>query len=244
MQQAGIPSLSYGFGIRSDFRASNVRSDFNGSTFQLDAVGRSWLVRLPLIGTFNVQNALAALAAAHVLGIDVRTAVLALADAPPVPGRLEPVPGKRSFRVFVDYAHTDDALRNVLRTLRDLKPRRIITVFGCGGDRDRSKRPVMGSVAEEFSDWSVVTSDNPRSEDPGAIAAEIARGMRPGRYEVILDRKQAIQKAVSLAGPRDIVLIAGKGHEAVQEFAGRTEAFDDVAVAKSALEGLPTEFGR
>jgi UDP-N-acetylmuramoyl-L-alanyl-D-glutamate--2,6-diaminopimelate ligase len=178
------------------------------------------------------------------MGVDVRTAVLALASVPPVPGRLEAVPAKRAFRVFVDYAHTDDALRSVLKTLRELKPRRLITVFGCGGDRDRGKRPLMGSVAEQFSDWSVVTSDNPRSEDPREIAAEVERGMRGGKHEVILDRKEAIQKAVSLAGPRDIVLIAGKGHEAVQEFADRREAFDDVAMARSAIESMPSEFGR
>jgi UDP-N-acetylmuramoyl-L-alanyl-D-glutamate--2,6-diaminopimelate ligase len=244
LQQEGTPVLTYGFGVRCDFRASGVRSDFNGIQFQLDALGRSWLVRLPLIGSFNILNALAALGAAHVMGVDVRTAVLALASVPPVPGRLEAVPAKRAFRVFVDYAHTDDALRSVLKTLRELKPRRLITVFGCGGDRDRGKRPLMGSVAEQFSDWSVVTSDNPRSEDPREIAAEVERGMRGGKHEVILDRKEAIQKAVSLAGPRDIVLIAGKGHEAVQEFADRREAFDDVAMARSAIESMPSEFGR
>lgn len=244
MQQRGTHTITYGFGIRCDFRASNVRSDVHGTSFQLDATGRSWLVRLPLIGTFNVLNALGALAAAHTMGVDVRTAVLALASVESVPGRVEAVPGKRSFRVFVDYAHTDDALRNVLKTLRELKPKRIVTVFGCGGDRDRSKRALMGAVAEELSDWAIVTSDNPRSEDPSSIATAIVSGMRLGRYEVVLDRKVAIQRAVSIAGPRDIVLIAGKGHEAVQEFADRIEPFDDVAVAQSALEALPAEFGR
>ncbi|MEI6715695.1 MAG: UDP-N-acetylmuramoyl-L-alanyl-D-glutamate--2,6-diaminopimelate ligase [Verrucomicrobiota bacterium] len=244
LQQAGIPAVSYGFGVRCDFRASNVRSDVQGTSFQLDASGRSWLVRLPLIGTFNVLNALAAIAAAHNLGVDLRTAVLALASAPPVPGRLEPVPGKRSFRVFVDYAHTDDALKNVLRTIRELKPKRTLVVFGCGGDRDRSKRPLMGAVAEEFADWAIVTSDNPRSEKPEAIVSDIVSGMRYGRYEVVLDRKAAIQRAVELAGPRDIVLIAGKGHEATQETAGRSEPFSDLAVAQSALDGRPSDFAR
>jgi UDP-N-acetylmuramoyl-L-alanyl-D-glutamate--2,6-diaminopimelate ligase len=242
--QAGLPVLAFGQGVKADFRASNCRTDVQGSSFQLDAVGRSWLVRLPLSGMFNISNALGAIAAAHVLGVDVRTAVLALASAPPVPGRLEPVPAKRSFRVFVDYAHTDDALRTVLRTLRDLQPGRLLTVFGCGGDRDKGKRPLMGAAAEEFSDWTIVTSDNPRSEAPEQIAADITRGMSTGRHEVVLDRRAAIQRAIEMAAPRDIVLIAGKGHETTQETAGRTEPFDDVAVARSILENLASDFGR
>ena len=243
-QKLDIPTIGFGLGTRADFRASNCRSDLNGSNFQLDAVGRSWLVRLPLIGTFNILNALGALAAAHAMGVDVRTAVQALSTAPPVPGRLQPVPGKRSFRVFVDYAHTDDALRNVLRTLRDLDPSHIVTVFGCGGDRDTGKRPLMGQAAEEMSDWVIVTSDNPRSESPEAIAADITRGMRLLNHEVILDRKTAIVRAIASAGPRDIVLIAGKGHETTQESAGKIEPFDDIAVAASAVEDRPSDFGR
>jgi UDP-N-acetylmuramoyl-L-alanyl-D-glutamate--2,6-diaminopimelate ligase len=197
-----------------------------------------------MIGTFNISNALAALAAAPAMGLDVRSAVLALAAAPHVPGRMQPVPGKRSFRVFVDYAHTDDALAKALRTLRDLQPSRIITVFGCGGDRDQKKRALMGEVAEAASDWTIVTSDNPRSEAPEVIAQEIVSGMRRGTHETILDRKEAIQKAVSMAGPRDIVLLAGKGHEKEQEVAGKKFPFDDMAVAASCLENLPSEFGR
>lgn len=242
--QAGMQPVGYGLGQRAEFRASNCRTDAQGSSFQLDAVGRSWLVRIPLSGMFNISNALGAIAAAHALGVDVRTAVLALASAPPVPGRLEPVPAKRSFRVFVDYAHTHDALRTVLRTLRDLQPRHVLTVFGCGGDRDKGKRPLMGAVAEELSDWTIVTSDNPRSESPDEIAADITRGMSRGRHEVLLDRRAAIQRAIEMAGPRDIVLIAGKGHETTQETAGKTEPFDDVAIARSLLENLGSDFGR
>ncbi len=242
--QAGVPVIAFGQGQKADFRASNCRTDVQGSSFQLDAVGRSWLVRLPLSGMFNISNALGALAASHALGVDVRTAVLALASAPPVPGRLEPVAAKRAFRVFVDYAHTDDALRTVLRTLRDLQPSRIFTVFGCGGDRDKGKRPLMGAAAEEFSDWTIVTSDNPRTEAPEQIVAEIVRGMSGRRHEVVLDRRAAIQRAIEMAGPRDIVLIAGKGHETTQEVAGKTEPFDDVAVARSIMENLGSDFGR
>jgi UDP-N-acetylmuramoyl-L-alanyl-D-glutamate--2,6-diaminopimelate ligase len=193
---------------------------------------------------FNISNALGALAAAFVMGVDLRTAVLSLASAPAVPGRMQAVPGKRAFKVFVDYAHTEDALRNALRTLRDLQPRNLITVFGCGGDRDATKRAPMGATAEELSDWTILTSDNSRSEAPEKIIEDILGGMRRKTHEVVLDRKAAIERAVESAGPRDIILIAGKGHETVQETAGKKEPFDDVAIAASALENLPSDFGR
>ncbi len=237
-----IPVTTYGCGAQADFRASNVRIDFNGTSYQLDANGRSYLVRLPLIGLFNVYNSLAAIAGAFALGVDVRTAVLALADAPPVPGRLEPVPGQRQFRVFIDYAHTDDALLNVIKTCRELNPARLIVVFGCGGNRDHGKRPRMGAVVDQHADWAIVTSDNPRKEDPLAIIADIKPGLTRGHCEFIVDRKEAIFKAIAMAEPRDIVLIAGKGHEKTQEFADHTIPFDDVAVASQALEGRPVEF--
>ncbi|RYD70151.1 MAG: UDP-N-acetylmuramoyl-L-alanyl-D-glutamate--2,6-diaminopimelate ligase, partial [Verrucomicrobiaceae bacterium] len=157
-----LPIISYGVGLRADFRASNIRSDFNGTSYQLDAAGKSFLVRLPLIGQFNVYNSLAAIAGAYAMGVDVRTAVLALANAPSVPGRLEAVAGQRNFKVFVDYAHTDDALVNVMKTLRELQPAKLIVVFGCGGNRDRSKRPRMGAAVDQYADYAIVTSDNPR----------------------------------------------------------------------------------
>lgn len=233
--------LTYGVSARADFRASNVRIDFNGTSYQLDAEGKSYLVRLPQIGQFNVYNSLSAIAGASALGIEVRQSVLALAKAPPVPGRLEAVPAQRNFRVFVDYAHTDDALKNVLKTCRELHPARLIVVFGCGGSRDRSKRPKMGAVVDQYADFAFVTSDNPRQEDPREIIAEIEPGLAQGRYDVVVDRKEAIFKAISLAGPRDIVLIAGKGHEAYQEFADHTAPFDDVAIATQALEAKSFE---
>jgi UDP-N-acetylmuramoyl-L-alanyl-D-glutamate--2,6-diaminopimelate ligase len=231
-----VPVITYGVGVHSDFRASNVRIDFNGTSFQLDAVGRSYLVRLPLIGQFNVYNSLAALAGSYALGVDVRTGVLSLANAHAVPGRLEAVPAQRQFRVFVDYAHTDDALLNLLRTCRELNPARIIVVFGCGGNRDKTKRPRMGAVVDQHADYAIVTSDNPRKEDPAAIIEDIKPGIQRGAYEVILDRREAIFKAIAMAEPRDIILIAGKGHENYQEFADSTTPFDDVAVAREALE--------
>lgn len=237
----GVQVITYGQGVGMDFRATDVRFDATGSSFHLEAKGRNYLVRLPLIGAFNIYNALAALAAVSSMGMELRAAVAAMAKAPQVPGRLERVPVKRSFQVFVDYAHTDDALRNVLRTLRNLKPSRLITVFGCGGDRDRAKRPLMAAAAEEFSDWTVLTSDNPRTEDPDRILADVAKGFRGQRHERIIDRAEAIQKAVTLAGPGDIVLIAGKGHETYQEFADRKVPFDDVVVATRAVEAKRVE---
>jgi UDP-N-acetylmuramoyl-L-alanyl-D-glutamate--2,6-diaminopimelate ligase len=243
MEKCTVPVLTYGLGARAEFRASNVKTDFSGSSYQLDARGKSFLVRLPLIGRFNVYNSLAAIAAASGLGIEVRTAVLALANAPSVPGRLEAVPAKRQFRVFVDYAHTDDALINVMKTLRELSPNRLIVVFGCGGNRDRAKRPKMAAAVDQLADWAILTSDNPRKEDPDAIIRDVQAGFRGSNYEIVSDRREAIFKAVSLAQARDIVLIAGKGHENYQEFADHTVPFDDVQIARQAVEANPVELG-
>ncbi len=237
-----IPLISCGMSLGAGFRASNYRTEFSGTSYQLDAKGRSYLVRIPLIGRFNVANSIAALAATNALGINLRQAILSLARSPQVPGRLERVPAKRQFQIFVDYAHTPDALLNVLKTLRELAPRKLILVFGCGGDRDRQKRPLMGRVADEWADHAIITSDNPRKEDPEAIIAEVEKGFRLQRYEKIADRAEAIAHAISLARARDVVLIAGKGHEAYQEFADHTIPFDDVQVAKRALENQPVQF--
>ena len=237
-----VAVVTYGRSVRADFRASNYRVEFSGTSYQLDAHGKSYLVRVPLIGGFNVANSVAALAAANALGISLRDAVLSLGKSPQVPGRLELVPAKRQFQVFVDYAHTPDALRNVLKTLRELEPHRLIVVFGCGGNRDREKRPLMGEIVDRHADYAIVTSDNPRKEDPDAIIAEIEKGFRSSRYEKMVDRTQAIDRAITLAQPRDIVLIAGKGHENYQEFADHTVPFDDIQVARRAIEDHPVEF--
>ena len=236
-----LKTVTFGRGVGADFRASAIQFDGTGSVFQLDAKRKSFLVRMPLIGLFNIYNALAALAAAASCGVELRGAIAALASAPQVPGRVERVAAKRNFQVFVDYAHTDDALKNVLRTLKELKPARLITVFGCGGDRDRAKRPLMAAAAEEFSDWTVITSDNPRREEPEAIIRDVEAGMRGTNFEKITDREHAIRRAIDLAGPGDIVLIAGKGHETYQEFADRRIAFDDVAVAGLAMANKKAE---
>src|SRR6266540_2682172 len=197
-----VAVITYGMGLRADFRASNYRAEFTGTSYQLDARGKSYLVRLPLIGRFNVTNSVAALAAAEVLGINLRSAVLSLGKAPQVPGRLELVPAKRQFQVFVDYAHTPDALGNVLKTLRDLEPNRLIAVFGCGGNRDRQKRPLMAEMADRHADYAIITSDNPRKENPDKIVAAIEKGFRSTHYEKIVDRTQAINRAIELAQPR------------------------------------------
>lgn len=227
----------FGYGVHADFRAVNVRYDFTGTSFELEVNGRAFLVRSPLIGDFNVYNALGALAAAHSMGLNLRESVTNLKNAPQVPGRLERVTENATrFQVFVDYAHTPDALENVLRTLKALRPSRIITVFGCGGDRDRAKRPIMAAAAEAGSDICIVTSDNPRSESPEAIIADAVKGFtRPKNHASIVDRREAIMGALENAKQGDIVLIAGKGHEDYQEIQGQKHAFDDRRVVRQLM---------
>ncbi len=235
--------LTYGRGANADFRIGNISSDFNGTQFQLAFRDRQFLVKIPLIGSFNVSNAVAAIAAGWGIGLNLREAVAKMADAPQVPGRLELVGDRRiNYRVFVDYAHTPDALVNVLGTLRGLNPNRIITVFGCGGDRDSTKRAPMALAAESGSDHCILTSDNPRSEDPKKILADAAEGFLRGGHDIIEDRRDAIRRAINLAGERDIVLIAGKGHEAYQEINGVRHDFDDRLIA-AAYIGKKAEGG-
>jgi UDP-N-acetylmuramoyl-L-alanyl-D-glutamate--2,6-diaminopimelate ligase len=234
-----LPLVKYGFNVHCDFRANNFKQSARGMEFELTAKGKSYLVRAPLIGRFNVYNLLSALAAASAMKINLRDAVAAMAEAPQVPGRMEHCGTKDGVSVFVDYAHTPDAVTNACRTLKELNPNRLITVFGCGGDRDKKKRPLMGKAAAELSDACIVTSDNPRSEDPEAILKEIEAGMGGTRYKTVADRAEAIRIAIHAAGPGDIVLIAGKGHETYQQFADRTIDFDDRREAKRALAERP-----
>ncbi|MFT5239658.1 MAG: UDP-N-acetylmuramoyl-L-alanyl-D-glutamate--2,6-diaminopimelate ligase, partial [Kiritimatiellia bacterium] len=185
---------------------------------------------------FNVSNALAAIAACGRLGISLDVAVEALGNLASVPGRLEEVRVSQPYQVFVDYAHTSDALANVLPALREICSGRLILVFGCGGNRDRSKRAVMGRVATELSDFAFVTSDNPRDEDPAAIVDDIIEGFDGAEnYEIVLDRRDAIASALEMADVSDIVLIAGKGHETFQEVRKQTIPFDDRRVVKLIL---------
>ncbi len=195
-------------------------------------------VDLKLRGRFNVENALGALAAARLLGVDEEAMVRGLEAVPGVPGRFESVDEGQPFEVVVDYSHTPDSLANVLRAARNLTEGRVVCVFGCGGDRDRGKRPVMGGIASRLADVPIVTSDNPRSEEPEAIIEEIVAGMEPGA-EIDPDRRSAIARAIELAEPGDVVVIAGKGHEQGQEFKdGRKVPFDDREVAREALRRL------
>ena len=195
-------------------------------------------IDLRLRGRFNVENALGAMAAARLLGVDDAAIARGLEAVSGVPGRFESVDEGQPFEVVVDYSHTPDSLENVLRAAREMTEGRVICVFGCGGDRDRGKRPVMGGIASRLADVPIVTSDNPRNEEPEAIIEEIVAGMEPGA-EVDADRRSAIARAVELAGPGDIVVIAGKGHEQGQEFKeGRKVPFDDREVAREALRRL------
>ncbi len=230
-----LPVIRFGFGVHCDFRANNFRQTARGMEFELTAKGKNYLVRAPLIGRFNVYNLLAAIGAASACGIRPRDAVAALVDAPQVPGRMENVGNAGGATVFVDYAHTPDALENACRTLRELSPRRLITVFGCGGDRDKTKRPLMAAAAARHSDACVITSDNPRSEDPLAIIRDIEGGIGTKQYRSIPDRAEAISLAVQGSLSGDIILIAGKGHETTQQFSDHTIDFDDRKHASKAL---------
>src|SRR6185436_8655193 len=228
-------AITYGVETDADYRAGDVDFDPSGSSFKCETPDGAIEIRTRLPGLFNVQNALAALAAARALGVELEAARSALADAERVPGRFEPVDEGQPFTVLVDYAHTPEALDNVLRAARELTDGRVHVVFGAGGDRDRAKRPLMGKAAVQLADRVVVTSDNPRSEDPRAIIAEILEGTGPDA-ERETDRRRAIALAIEEAAPGDVVVVAGKGHEQGQEFEnGRKEPFDDVSVVREAL---------
>jgi UDP-N-acetylmuramoyl-L-alanyl-D-glutamate--2,6-diaminopimelate ligase len=234
LRARGVETLTYSCGRAATLVATNVAVEPSGSRFTLD--GRDFEIRLP--GRFNVWNALAAIGSARVLGIDDAASAAGLAELERVPGRMEHVRGG-AIDVVVDYAHTPDALENALRSLRETTRGKLFVVFGCGGDRDRGKRPEMGAVAARLADRVIVTSDNPRSEDPGSIAADIVSGSGSQSTVVVeLDRRRAIERAVSEADAGDVVLVAGKGHEAYQLIGERVLDFDDVAVARDALERL------
>jgi UDP-N-acetylmuramoyl-L-alanyl-D-glutamate--2,6-diaminopimelate ligase len=229
-------------GGAADLSARGVTFDPSGSRFLCMSPAGQIDVQTPLPGDFNVSNALAAMAVAHALGLDLEECARALASAEQVPGRFESIDEGQPFGVIVDYAHTPDSLENVLGAARRLTGRRVISVFGCGGDRDRDKRPLMGRAGAELSDIAVVTSDNPRSEDPGAIIEQIRAGIpNPAHAEVLIDadRRAAIASALARAEEGDLVVIAGKGHEQGQEFEnGRKIPFDDRDVARDELRKL------
>ena len=211
------------------------------TVFEMSLAGNTYLVKSNLIGRYNVDNMLAAAGLCYAANIKPERIARALSKPFNVPGRLEKVPCDHDFTVIVDYAHTDDALKNVLVNLNEIRKGRIITVFGCGGDRDTSKRPRMGKVAEQLSGVVIITSDNPRSEQPEYIIGEIVTGLENPTDDNIFiepDRKKAIETAVSLARKDDIVLVAGKGHEKYQFIGDRKVPFSDTEIAKQAIKRL------
>lgn len=231
--------FTYGINKKADIWARGPKVTSRGTEFTLVTRYGSKKVFLYHLGLHNVYNALASAGAALAYGISFNSIVKGLEKASAVPGRLEKVDLGQPYTVVVDYAHTDDALKNVLLALKQLKPKRLITVFGCGGDRDRTKRPLMGEIATKISDFVFVTSDNPRSEDPSAIALDIEVGIRRhhrNNYQVILDREQAIAAAIYMAKKNDIILIAGKGHETYQIVGDQVIHFNDTEISRKYIK--------
>ena len=247
-RSAGAEVRTYGIG-KGDWRASSFRLTPSGATIELETPAGSASVTSRLAGEVNVLNLLAAFTAAHARGVGFAQLTAAVSSLQPVPGRFQPVSAGQPFMVIVDYAHTDDALRNLTALARQMTKAngaRVITLFGCGGDRDRTKRPKMGQAAGEGSDFVVATSDNPRSEDPAAILSEVEPGLQSTgvEYVVEVDRATGIRLALRSARPGDVVLLAGKGHEKEQILADRTISFDDSEVALSVLRELGYGEGR
>lgn len=230
--------FSYGLNKDADFSAGKIELKLNETNFTIKLPDGRLPVKTNLIGLHNVYNILAAIATCYLKGISVEAIQNGIANIN-IPGRLEAVKAGQDFHVLVDYAHTDDALANVLNCLRNVSESRVILVFGCGGDRDTTKRPKMGKVASDLADWTILTSDNPRSEKPKTILSDIRRGFSGSHFEIIEDREEAIYKALELAEKDDIVLIAGKGHENYQIFKDRTLHFDDREVVHNKLDADP-----
>jgi UDP-N-acetylmuramoyl-L-alanyl-D-glutamate--2,6-diaminopimelate ligase len=240
---ADMDVIAFAIDRDADYRARDIEFDLMGSRFRCETPDGELQLHSPLPGLFNVQNVLGAVAAARALGVPAEAITAALPRFGRVPGRFEPVDEGQPFGVLVDYAHTPEALENVLRAAREVTQGRLHVVFGAGGDRDRGKRPLMGAAARRLADRLLVTSDNPRNERPDAIIDEVMEGAGPDAQRET-DRRRAIALAIETAGPGDVVVIAGKGHEQGQEFEnGRKEPFDDVTEVRQALRarlGAPT----
>lgn len=241
-EQTSAQVIRYGLGPDADVRATDIRMSSKGTRFTVSAFGQRAEFAMKLVGKFNVYNALGAIASTLLERIPLAAIANSLERIPVVPGRMEAVDAEADYLVIVDYAHTPDGLDNALATIREFCQGKIITVFGCGGDRDRTKRPLMGAIAARGSDYVLVTSDNPRSEQPDAILRDIepgvvSAGLGRDRYELVADRREAIRKAVEMASPNDVVLIAGKGHETYQIVGGVQLDFDDRLVAQEAIRG-------
>lgn len=239
-ERTSVPVITYGTVEGAMYRARDIAIRPDGLSYTLEYAKGQVMVELPITGQFNVYNSLAALAACLTAGIPLPMVVKGLREASPVPGRLEPVEKGQDFTVLVDYAHSPASLENVLKTVKGLTRGRTILVFGCGGDRDKGKRPLMGRIAGDLADVVIVTTDNPRNESAEAICEAIGAGVRETigskPWEVIVDRQQAIFRAIGMASPEDTVLISGKGHETYQIFEDRTIHFDDREEAAEALK--------
>jgi UDP-N-acetylmuramoyl-L-alanyl-D-glutamate--2,6-diaminopimelate ligase len=231
LEECKVNTLTYAIESNADLRATDIKMTGNGTEFILHYHGQCIPCRSPLIGRYNVYNVLAAIGAILCRKVPLQKIVPLIATFSSVPGRLEPVPNPLGLNIYVDFAHSDDALSNVLECLRELKPKKLITIFGCGGDRDQTKRPKMARACEEGADFCIVTSDNPRSEDPQTIAKQVIQGFQMQNYVVEIDRFNAIQRAIETATKDDIILIAGKGHEPYQIFSHKIIEFDDRKVA-------------
>lgn len=232
LESISIPAASYSIENKADLMAQDVKIFPEGVFYELKVNGEKFSISYHVPGKFSVYNSLAAIGTGLLLGIPMDTLVEALKRVKGIPGRFEPIKMGQDFTVIVDYSHTPDSLENALKTIKSFARGKILTVFGCGGDRDRKKRPIMGEIASRYSDYSIITSDNPRSEDPEAIIDEIEQGMTNKNYERIADRKEAIRRAIMMAQKEDVVLIAGKGHEDYQILKDRTIHFDDREMAE------------
>jgi UDP-N-acetylmuramoyl-L-alanyl-D-glutamate--2,6-diaminopimelate ligase len=233
----GFKKYYYGLGENCEIVARNIVLESKETSFELAISGSACKIDLELRGLFNVYNSLAAAAVAAAFDIPLRVIKQGLEAVANVPGRFEVIDCGQNFAVIVDYAHTPDGLEKLLSSARGITKGRLITIFGCGGDRDMLKRPLMGKISNDLSDYSIITSDNPRSEDPGAIVEQIEEGFQTAssKYTIEMDRKSAIRRGIGMARKGDCVIIAGKGHETYQEFRDRTVDFDDRAVARRAL---------
>ncbi len=221
----------------ADLKAEDIHISADGVKFKLEYNGKEYPVSLNTPGKFSIYNALGAIGACIIMGIDMNTIIEGLAENKGVSGRFQTVKSKRGFNAIVDYAHTPDGLENILKTAKEFAKGKIITVFGCGGDRDRTKRPIMGEIAGIYSDYCIITSDNPRTENPAQILDDVEPGTKKSgcEYTKIVDRREAINYAVSIAKENDLVVIAGKGHENYQIFADKTIHFDDVEEVRKAF---------
>jgi UDP-N-acetylmuramoyl-L-alanyl-D-glutamate--2,6-diaminopimelate ligase len=233
-------TVSYGIEKPAQIMAENLRVNHTGVSYTAKTPPGNIQFDLHLTGYFNVYNSLGVIAAGLALGIDLESIKRGLEAVSGVPGRFQLVPGSRDFGVVVDYAHTPDGLENILKTAGNLTSKRVLLVFGCGGDRDRTKRPIMGALAATMAHYTIITSDNPRTENPREIITDIEEGFKKANpnalYQVEVDRSSAIRKIIAMAEQSDLVVIAGKGHETYQDFGDRVIHFDDREVAREALE--------